>query len=172
LAQASQTRFFDLVDLIYACSHISGRHLRYTATMPYASLAALKAYLDRPRQFGLRRELIQVLKELKSAYYRGMVMVQATATRLVWDVFLKYHGFARNGPLAIFVSGPNIEDYRSDFHLQVRIAPWNYGGWFGVREGQAAYFTEEALAWVLEALWIYQRELGLEDNTPRRRKKS
>lgn len=171
LMQSTQTRFFDLIDLIYACSHVSGRRYRYSAAMPYASLAALKSYLDRPRQTELRRQLIQALKELRSAYYRGMVMVQTTTTRLVWDVFLKYHGLARNGPLAIFVSGPDITEFRSDFHLMVRIAPDNDGYWFGVREGPAAMFTEEALTWVLEALWLYQRELGLEDNTPKRYKK-
>jgi predicted ArsR family transcriptional regulator len=170
LMQSSQSRFFDLVDLIYACSHVSGRRFRYTAAMPYASLAALKSYLDRPRQADLRRQLIGALKELRSAYYRGMVMVQTTTTRLVWDVFLKYHGLARNGPLGIFVSGPDIEEFRSDFHLKVKIAPGNDGSWTGVREGQAANFTEEALTWVLEALWLYQRELGLEDNTPKRKK--
>lgn len=171
MVQSTQARFFDLVDLIYACSHVSGRHFRYSAAMPYASLAALKSYLDRPRQAELRRQLIQALKELRSAYYRGMVMVQTTTTRLVWDVFLKYHGLARNGPLAIFVSGPDITEFRSDFHLMVRIAPDNDGYWFGVREGPAALFTQEALTWVLEALWLYQRELDLEDHTPKRNKK-
>jgi hypothetical protein len=173
VAQGSQSSFLDMIDLIYACSHRSGHWGRYTAAMPYASLAALKAYLDRPRQAYLRRELMQALKGLGSAYYRGMVMVQATITHLVWDVFLKHHGLARNGPLTIYASGPDEEDYRSEFHLRVRIAPGSLFGWPGVREGEAAIrFSEDALAWVLEALWLYQKELGLEDKTPRRIRKS
>ena len=95
-------------------------------------------------------------------------------TRLIWDIFLRYHGIGRGGPVHIAVMEPGAGEWRTDFHVAVAFGIRRTNGdlspdsWPGVREGESARYTERALAWTLEALWTYPQDLGLVEEKPRK----
>ncbi len=159
---ADSHSFFRLTDWIYCASHYPGSPTLERAQLPLASLFLLRQYLESPLHPDLKLALEKGIQDVQHSYYRGNVVIRDRLTHLAWDVFLRYHGFARGGPLKVFAAMPDFDDGRSDFYFRVHIAnPDLLIGPDGLLGRGAVDLAEEALAWVLESLFIYAEELGL-----------
>lgn len=154
--------FFQLVMWIYCASHYAGSPTLERAAMPVASLYLLRQYIESPRHPDLKPALRKAVHEATKSYVRGNVMVRDRLTRMAWDVFLRYHGFARGGPLQVFAAMPGFDRGRSEFHFEVSITNEDLLiGPEGVLSEGECELAEEALAWLLEALVVYVNELGI-----------
>lgn len=76
----------------------------------------------------------------------------------MWDVFLRYFGFGRGGPLDIYVKIPELGNKASQIQIDVIITnndavilPWT--------SKDETY--EEAISWMLTALVMYSVDIGL-----------
>jgi len=82
-------------------------------------------------------------------------------TKLLWDVFMRYFGFGRGGPLDVYVKIPDLGDKASQIQIDVIITnndavilPWT----------SADETYEDAISWMLTALVMYPMDLGLSSN--------
>ena len=76
----------------------------------------------------------------------------------MWDVFLRYFGFGRGGPLNVYVKIPELGDKASQIQIDVIITksdaitlPWT--------STEETY--EAAISWMLTSLVTYPVDLGL-----------
>jgi len=167
--QASQSprqrakAFFDLMLFIYKASHYYNSPTLDYATLPVESLYLLRRYLHAHQNAKLFSQIKQGLATAaKNA--DGVTRYRNAMTHFIWDVFLRWHGFARGGPLKVNVEPPGFETGRSDFYVEVHVRnpdmfsrPYIFHTNFYDMEPE-----EKALAWVLEAMINYPNELGLE----------
>jgi hypothetical protein len=166
-AETSRQRclsFFELVRFIYQASFFEKSPTRLYATPPIESIYLLRRYLHAHQNSSLLKELQETLNWAQKQR-SGVTNYRDALTHVLWDVFLRWHGFYRGGPLIVSICPPNFEDMRrSDYYIYVRIENWemynrekprfrNYN-----REG---LLEEQALAWILEALYLHGAELGL-----------
>jgi len=153
--------FFDVMGLIYAASHDPQAPPLRRAAVPYASLYLLREYL---RMHPLLRQA------LSKGLVRGGGAMRWNATNIlhrmqvVIAIFLKYHGWRAEGPLLAY---PTAADWGEagtrTFGVTVRIRePELLVEGDGVVPGRdEVERAEEALAWVLWALFAYAPDLGL-----------
>ena len=154
--------FFLIMSLIYAASYPPDATPWESAQHPYASLYLLRHYLSlHPR---LRQALSQALVRGSSSIRWSTPLVTHKMQTVV-DLFLRYHGLHSRGSLTVTAIGPWAQsDDRGDFAIRVRLHPEVLLG----AEAEAIVPTpeevaaaEQALAWVLTALFAYSQELGL-----------
>ena len=155
--------FFDLVSLIYAASHDNEvRSPLAQASLPKASLYLLRKYLE------MHPDLRQALNK---AITRGSGSMKWSPTTIlhrmqqVVRVFLKFHGFTPDGPLVVEADLPpwDVPGPR-DFRVSVCIkkAELLMGDRDGVVPGRdTVRRVEQALAWVIWALFVYSAEVGV-----------
>ncbi|MBC7250102.1 MAG: hypothetical protein H5T62_07445, partial [Anaerolineae bacterium] len=154
--------FFDLITLIHAASHDEARPPLAQAALPRASLYLLAKYLQ------MHPDL---RKALNKALTRGSGSMKWSPTTIlqrmqqVIRVFLKFHGFTPDGPLMVAAELPPWDrPGPRDFQVSVGIhtAELLMGDRDGVVPGQdTVRRVEQALAWVLWALFAYAEEVGL-----------
>lgn len=156
-------RFFALMLFIYEASHYANSPTLEYATLPVESLYLLRRYLHAHQNAKLLAGIKQGLNNA-AKNSDGVTRYRNAMTRFIWDVFLRWHGFARGGPLRVKVEPPGFETGRSDFYVEVFVSnpdmfchPQAFRG--GLHE---MHPEERALAWVLEAMVNYPAELGLE----------
>jgi hypothetical protein len=153
--------FFEIMQLIYAASHDGQTTPLEQAGMPWASLYLLERYLQ------MQPEL---RKKLNQAIARGGTAMRWNPTtilhrmQVVIDAFLNYHGWRSSGPLTVFSSVSWANDEPHAFGVTVRIGHREM--LIGERDSlvpteiqKAA--VEQALAWVLYALFAYAQHLHL-----------
>lgn len=167
--QRSQN-FFSLMILIYDASHYTGSDTLEYAAFPLKSLRLLFRYLNAHQNRELFEQLRQAMPNLQYQASVGIIGFRNALTKFFWDIFLRWHGLARGGPLKVVVQVPDFQDRRSEFYVMVRIENHNMVGYDRYYEytHSRKFTAETALAWVLEALFLYAYELGLSDK-PRSR---
>ncbi len=154
--------FFALMLFIYEASHYRHSPTLEYATLPVESLYLLRRYLHAHQNAKLFTQIKQGLATAaKNA--DGVTRYRNAMTQFIWNVFLRWHGFARGGPLRIKVEPPGFETGRSEFYVEVSVNnrdmlnnPPYYRSFYDMCD------EEKALAWVLEAMVNYPTELGLE----------
>lgn len=153
--------FFQTMMVIYAASHPPDATPWERALHPHASLYLLQQYL---------RMHPQLHKALSKAVARGGGSTKWTIPTIVHRmqtvarVFLRYHGLRSGGALRTFITGSwdrNNED--GDFSIQVSIEPEVL---MGLDDGvvptrEDARAAEEALSWVLTALFAYAEDINI-----------
>ena len=162
--QRSQN-FFSLMMLIYSASHYKGSDTLEYAAFPINSLRLLYRYLNAHQNQGLFEQLRQAMPNLQYQASVGIIGFRNALTKVFWDIFLRWHGLARGGPLKAVVQVPDFQDRRSEFYVWVNIDNHQMVGYeslFGSYYDRIAD-ARNALAWVLEALFLYAYELGLSD---------
>ncbi len=153
--------FFEIMQIIYAASHDGQTSLLEQASMPWASLYLLERYLEMHPQ--LRKALNQAINRGGTAM-RWNTTTMMHRMQVVIDVFLNYHGWRCNGPLKVFsaVSWENDEPHA--FGVTVRISNrellMTERDMLVPTENQKRAM-EQALAWVLYALFAYAQHIHL-----------
>jgi hypothetical protein len=156
-------RFFALILFIYKASHYRHSPTLDYATLPVESLYLLRRYLHAHQNAALLSKIKQGLA-IAAKNADGVTRYRNAMTQFIWNVFLRWHGFARGGPLRVKVEPPGFETGRSDFYVEVHVSnPDMFDHPYVFRSGTYEMEPEEqALAWVLEAMVNYPTELGLE----------
>lgn len=149
--------FCEIAMTIYRKSNSSGSPTRKYSAFPQESLQTLKQFLHLPQNSGL----LQGLKEGVAGIIgkqSGLIVYRDAVTKLLWDVFLRYFGFGRGGPLDVYVKIPDMGDKASQIQIDVIITksdsialPWT----------SAEETYEDAISWMLTALVMYPVDLGL-----------
>lgn len=156
--------FFELMVVIYQASYFRNSATLSYAALPVESLEMYRRYLYAAQNRTLLAELKSSLKWLQGRT-TGVTQYRNGVTQIHWDVFMRYHGLARGGPLIVNYVSPNIDDPRSDYYTDVRILsqdmylnPSRF-----VTDRYHKEPEEVALGWVLDAYILYSVELGLGD---------
>jgi hypothetical protein len=106
-------------------------------------------------------ELKQALKWIqKKGSQMGLIMFRSNMTSIIWDVFLRHHGFSRGGALNVMFYIPDFQDIRSDFWVKIDYS--DYRGGLGLGEYRTRDFCV-AISWMLTGLFSYSEELGLSE---------
>ena len=151
--------FLTLVLYIYKISYSDESDSMNFAVLPRASVWLFRHYLELPANQAMLVELKQALNWMqKRSGQMGMIMFRDNMTRIIWDVFLRHHGFSRGGGLDVMFYIPDFQDIRSDFWVKVSYSD------SGLRLGIGDVFIRpycEAASWVLTGLFSYSEELGL-----------
>jgi len=151
--------FFNLALFIYEASYYRDSDAVKYAILPHASVWMLRHYLELPANQEMLVELKQALNWMqKRSGQMGMIMFRDNMTRIVWDVFLRHHGFSRGGGLSVMFYIPDFQDIRSDFWVKVSYSDSHMGK--GVGDEYTRHFCV-AVSWMLTGLFSYSEELGL-----------
>lgn len=154
-------QFFRSMEMIYAASHADGLQPLEQAAFPWASLFLLRHYLH------LHPELRAQIEQRLQA---GAVTMRWNTTTIlhrmqsVIDLFLAYHGWRSDGPLSVFADvAPWEQETVRTFqviahirHPELLIVP----GDTVLPHSKEIRAAEQALAWVLTALFRYSTDLG------------
>lgn len=150
--------FFSILGTIYETSFFREHKNRFYSMPPTESLTLLREYLHEPQNQSLLAELRMALDWLhRRASWANYIMA---ANRILWDVFLRFHGVGAMGlnfriELPGYIQGP--QDVRVTVRLEVRLQNWLHERY----RNNFAHNPEDSLAWVLEALLKYSYDLGL-----------
>lgn len=153
--------FFTLVGIIYTASHPPDATPWQQAQHPFQSLYLLRQYLTlHPRLKGALQKAI----EGRSSHMTWNPTTILHRMQVAIDTFLKYHGLHNAGGLRAWpISNWNRDDESADFRVLVSLHPEMLIGERGdvvpLRDEVRA--AEEALAWVLYALFAYSEEVNL-----------
>ena len=151
--------FFNLSLFIYEASYQKDNASVKYAVLPRASVWMLRHYLELPANESMLTELKQAMNWMQKRSGRmGMIMFRDNMTRLIWDVFLRHHGFSRGGALNVMFYIPDFQDIRSDFWVKIDYS--DYRGGLGLGEYRTRDFCV-AISWMLTGLFSYSEELGL-----------
>lgn len=149
--------FCEIAMMIYRKSNTSGSPTRKFSAFPQESIQTLKQFLHLPQNAGLLQGLKEGVAGIISKQ-SGLIVYRDTVTKLLWDVFLRYFGFGRGGPLEVYVKIPDLGDKTSQIRIDVIITksdaitlPWT--------STEETY--EDAISWMLTALVMYSADLGL-----------
>ena len=155
-------QFLELVQVIYLASHRKAGTALEQAAFPNASLYLLKQYLlMRP---DLLRRLNKVMSKGGRAVHWSSVTI-LNRIQSIADEFLAYHGFRSTGTLKVFAQ---VVDWQAElpksFTLQVKITTPQL-----LSQDRENYRpnrgdlrrAEQALSWVLRALFVHAERLGL-----------
>jgi len=163
------TGFCEIAMTIYRKSHTSNSPTRKYSAFPQESIQTLKQFLHLPHNAGLLQGLKEGVAGIVSKQ-SGLIVYRDAVTKLLWDVFLRYFGFGRGGPLDVYVKIPDLGDKTSQIQIDVIITksdaitlPWT----------SAEETYEVATSWMLTALVMYPVDLGLSSSlwsSPRRKK--
>ncbi|MCP4543456.1 MAG: hypothetical protein GY832_40610 [Chloroflexi bacterium] len=153
--------FFDLVRVVHAASHPPDATPWEQALHPHASLYLLQQYLQmHPR---LHKSISKTVTR-GGGSVRWSTPVITHRIQVVIDIFLRYHGFRSSGSLWASPAGPwQRNDGRGDFDIRVRLdREMLMGDSDGVIPSrEEVKKVEDALAWVLRALFAYSEDLDL-----------
>jgi len=153
--------FFEIMQIIYAASHDRQNSPLEQAGVPWASLYLLERYLEMQPQ--LRKTLNQTINRGSTAMRWNPTTI-LHRMQVVIDAFLNYHGWRSNGPLAVFSSVSWANDEPHAFGVTVRISNRDilvsHDGAIIPTENEKRA-KEQALAWVLYALFAYAPHLHL-----------
>jgi len=167
--------FFELILVIYQASYFRNSATLSYAALPVESLEMYRRYLYAAQNRMLLAELKSSLKWLQGRT-TGVTQYRNGVTQIHWDVFLRYHGLARGGPLIVNYVSPNIDDPRSDYYTDVRILSKDM--YLNPPRFTTDRYHKEpeevALGWALDAYILYSVELGLGDKiwSPKAKKRS
>ena len=151
--------FFNLSLFIYEASYQKDSVSVKYATLPRASIWMLRHYLELPTNQAMLAELKQALNwTQKKGSQMGLIMFRSNMTSIIWDVFLRHHGFSRGGALNVMFYIPDFQDIRSDFWVKIDYS--EYRGGLGLGEYRTKDFCV-AISWMLTGLFSYSEELGL-----------
>jgi len=153
--------FFEVMGVIYAASHSEGQSVVRRAAYPYASVYLLGKYLEMHPK--LRGRLRRVLERGRETMRWNVTTILHRMQGVIRE-FLRYHGYeVGRWLMAVPESSWERGEGPQDFGVRVRIHPEVLmGEGDGVVPGQEAVArAEEALAWVLWALFAYAEEIGL-----------
>ena len=151
--------FFKLAWFIYDASYYRDSSSVNYAVLPHASVWLLRHYLELPANQAMLAELKQALNWMqKRSGQMGMIMFRNYMTSIIWDVFLRHHGFSRGGGLSVMFYIPDFQDIRSDFWVKVSYSDFHMGK--GVGDEYTRHFCV-AVSWMLTGLFSYSEELGL-----------
>jgi len=139
----------------------------------------------------LKREV----QELLRANARGANLFRDAFQNLAWTL-LRQYGFGRGGPLQVQVKVPSFNDDRSDIHLELH---WEAETSVQATYGLAVFALQKpvqkdeyqpyqpdwqsaplkhnwqvltAVAWLLNAIWVYREDLGLQPVDARKQKRA
>ena len=151
--------FLNLALFIHEASYSrEGDSVKYAA-LPRASIWMLHHYLELPVNQAMLAELKQALVWMqKRSGQMGMIMFRDNMTRIIWDIFMRHHGFSRGGALGIMFYIPDFQDIRSDFWVKVTF--WGNHRTLNMHEWRVDDACG-AVGWMLTALFSYSEELGL-----------
>jgi hypothetical protein len=154
--------FFDVMRIIYTASHDPETDLLSRASVPYASLYLLQQYL------AMHPDL---RKAVSKAITRGSGSMRwSTSTilhrmQVIITRFLRYHGWQAGGPLQAYPELSGWDNTKTQsFAVTVRIRNPELLMTPGdeiVPGKDAVQAVEQALAWVLWALFAHGEDLGL-----------
>ncbi|MEP0805331.1 MAG: hypothetical protein HRF47_07560 [Chloroflexota bacterium] len=160
--------FCEIAMNIYRRSMRKDSPTRKYAAFPHESIQALRGLLHLPVNAGLLRELKKGYAWIESRK-SGLILYRDAVTRLIWDVVMRHFGIGQEGPLKIFVGIPDLAEKASTIMIEVILEkseelrlPWT--------SGDETY--EDAISWMLTALFLYPVDLGLTDSlwaSPRRK---
>ena len=164
--------FIELAQFIHQASFYPESTTMLYAANPRESLWLLRHYLHLPANQALFSELKTAYRWIqKRSGGMGLIMFRDAMTRLIWDIFLRKHGFSRGGALRATFQIPDFQDNRSDYWVDVRLT----GGIHREISSFRIRDKTEAVGWILSGLFIYPEELGLGTPIwkyqPRRKKK-
>ena len=153
--------FFLTMQVIYAASYPPDVTPWEHAQHPHASPYLLRRYFQ--MHPALRQALSKTIARGSSTIKWSTPLV-THKMQIVVDLFLRYHGLHSRGTLSATTIGPwRQPDDRGAFGVRVSLHPevllGPESGVLPTPEEVAA--AETALAWVLEALFVYSHELGL-----------
>ena len=154
--------FFDVMRIIYTASNDPHADILTQAALPHASLYLLRKYLEmHPR---LRDALSKAVTR-GSGSMRWSVSTIFHRMQAVIATFLKYHGWRADGPLLAYpvLTGWGEEGTQTfSVVARIRNPELLMGEDDEVVPGRdEVRQAEEALAWVLWALFAYSEEVGL-----------
>lgn len=162
--------FFDLMRTIYQVSHYPDGPVRKHSALPVLSLVLLYRYLNMHQNQALLQAVQQGREEVRKSMNRGINLFRDVYSRLCWT-FLRYHGFGRGGPLEVTVRVPMLSGDQSEITVEVKVLdPDLIIGSDGLLVPGDLKLTEDALSWVLGAVWLYGEELGLINRQARKGK--
>ena len=149
--------------IIYSASHDECASPMEQAALPRRSIAMLKEYLQMVELLTPLRSAIHAMSP-KTTWSPTMILHRMQVTM---STFLGHHGWRPSGALLAYPAVSRWDDHSPyQFHIKVTIRnlrvliPKEEG--YGVEPSQdEVKRTEEALEWVLQALFIYSIELGL-----------
>ncbi|HXF85495.1 MAG TPA: hypothetical protein VNK49_08900 [Anaerolineales bacterium] len=154
------TGFCEIAMNIYRKSMRKDSPTRKYAAFPHESVQALRDFLHLPPNAALLRELKKGYAWIESRK-SGLILYRDAVTRLIWDVIMRHFGIGRGGPLDIFVGIPDLGEKASGITIDVILEkseelrlPWT--------SGDETY--EDAISWMLTALFLYPVDLGLADS--------
>lgn len=154
-AQRLET-FFALMRCIHQASdlHESSDTFQYNL-LPVEALWLLHHYLRLLENQSLYEELRMAIHWMQSRGNLGVTMLKEINTKILWDVFLAHHGFARGGRLQVHYEIADHLDPKKSFGAKVSYHTSNAVG------SQQQHPNDAALEWVLNALFTYSDVLGL-----------
>lgn len=162
--------FCEIAMTIYRKSNTLNSQTRKYSAFPQESIQTLKQFLHLPQNAGLLQGLKEGVAGIISKQ-SGLIVYRDAVTKLLWDVFLRFFGFGRGGPLDVYVKIPDLGDKASQIQIDVIITksdsiilPWT----------SAEETYEDAISWMLTALVMYAVDLGLSSSlwSSARQKKS
>ncbi len=152
--------FCEIAMTIYRKSNTPNGPTRMYSAFPQESIQNLKQFLHLPQNAGLLQGLKEGVAGISSKQ-SGLIVYRDAVTKLLWDVFLRYFGFGRGGPLDVYVKIPDLGDKASQIQIDVIITksdavilPWT----------SAEETYEHAISWMLTALVMYPVDLGLSNS--------
>jgi hypothetical protein len=150
--------FLNLMNSIYEASYYRDSPTQLYSVQPKESLWMLRYYLFHPANQALYSELQEAFAWLaKQRGGMGLIMFRDAVTRILWDIFMRHHGFSRGGSLGLSFQIPDFGDRRSDYFVAIQF----YGVSLNSPLAWMVDKSAEALSWVLTSLFIYNEELGL-----------
>jgi hypothetical protein len=194
-AEENQRIFFNLALIIYAGSHYPDSPVVRKSAFPSISLALLYHYLHASQNQALLTILKREILELLRANARGANLFRDAFQHLAWTL-LRQYGFGRGGPLQVQVKVPSFNDDRSDIHLELH---WEAETSLQETYGLAVFALQKpvhkdeyqpyqpdwqsaplkhnwqvltAVAWLLNAIWVYREDLGLQPVNARKKKRA
>jgi len=190
-AEDNQRIFFNLALIIYAGSHYPDSPVVTKSAFPSISLALLYRYLHANQNQGLLETIKREIRDLLRANVRGANLFRDAFSHLAWTL-LRHYGFGRGGPLQVLIKVPSFNDERSDIHIDMK---WETDSSMQETYGLALFALEKpsqkgeylpywqspssnknnwqvltAVAWLLNALWVYMEDLGLQSVDARKKK--
>jgi hypothetical protein len=147
--------FLALMRFIYGHADLKedGEGYQYNV-LPVKALHMIHRYLTHPDNQSMYEELKLAIRWAQGRSGMGVTMLKHVYTSILWDVVLAHHGFARGGQLKVDYEVPDHMRTHSQFGVAVEYKSKDY------KRGEVSE-DEAALAWVLNALFLYAEPLGL-----------
>ena len=149
--------FCETAMTIYRMSMDKNSPARKFSAFPQESVVGLRDYLH-------MHENATLLQALKDGYSwiesrkSGLILYREAVTKLIWDVFLRYFGFGRVGPLNVFVGIPDLAEKSSQITIDVILDKKEDPRLQSSSDGIS---YEEAISWMLTAVITYPVDLEL-----------